>query len=247
MKRTEWAWTAHVLTYINLLLGFYAIIQAFEGNYLMACWLIVIASICDGLDGKIARYTKSSSEMGIELDSLADIVSFGVAPSVLLYTVSFHKFGFAGLILAALPLFFGAVRLARFNVSATLGEKKNYTGLPIPMQAATIATFIVFNYALWGSLTLEILLLPLTLALALLMVSQIPYDAMPRLTLHDTKKNLFKLLLIIAGIILVAFNPSLFFFPLMLIYVLKGVIVAIMGLRVPEEELEEVLEDEKYL
>lgn len=248
MKRTEWAWAAHVLTFTNLLLGFWAIIQAFEGNYLMACWLIVIASICDGLDGKIARYTKSSSEMGIELDSLSDIVSFGAAPSVLLYTVSFHKFGFAGIVLAALPLLFGAVRLARFNVSASLAEKKNYIGLPIPMQAATIATFIVFNHAVWGSLTLEILLLPLSLALALLMVSQIPYDAMPRLTFHDTRKNLLKLLLIIAGIILVAFNPSLFFFPLVLIYVLKSVLIAIMGFNVvPEEELEEVLEDEKYL
>jgi CDP-diacylglycerol--serine O-phosphatidyltransferase len=247
MKRTEWKWAAHVLTATSLFLGFWAIIEAFDGNYLMACWLIVIASICDGLDGKIARYTKSSSELGVELDSLADIVSFGVAPSVLLYTISFHKFGFSGILLAALPLFFGAVRLARFNVSASLTEKKNYVGLPIPMQATTIATFIVFNHALWGSLTLEILLLPITLALTLLMVSQISYDAMPRLTFHDTRKNLFKLLLIIAGIIVVAINPSLFFFPLMVIYVLKGIIFAVMGLQIPEEELEEVWEDEKLI
>jgi phosphatidylserine synthase len=79
------------------------------------------------------------------------------------------------------------------------------------------------------------------------MVSQIPYDAMPRLTFHDTRKNLFKLLLIIAGIIVVAINPSLFFFPLMVIYVLKGIIFAVMGLQIPEEELEEVWEDEKLI
>ncbi|TKJ40251.1 CDP-diacylglycerol--serine O-phosphatidyltransferase [candidate division LCP-89 bacterium B3_LCP] len=247
MKRNELAWAAQLLTGLSLFLGFWAIVQAIEGSIFMACWLIVIAAICDGLDGKIARFTRSSSEMGIELDSLVDIVSFGVAPSVLLYTISFQKFGFAGVLLAALPLLFGVIRLARFNVSATTGEKRGYLGLPIPMQAVTTATFIVFNYSIWGDLHLEILLIPMTMALSILMVSHLPYDAMPRFSLRDTKKNKVNLALIVTGFALLLINPSLMFFPLIMMYLLKGLIITVLRLGMPADEIEEVLEDEKFI
>ena len=247
MRKIEFRWAANLLTAGNLFFGFWAIIQVIEGHFLMACWLILIASILDGLDGKIARFTRSSSEFGIELDSLVDIVSFGVAPAVLLYFISFHKYGFAGLILASLPLFFGVVRLARFNRSATIEEKKNYFGLPIPMQAASVATFIVFNYAIWGSFHLEILLIPMIISLALLMVSVIPYDTMPRFTFRDTRKNLWKVIAIIIGIILVAFKPAVIIFPLIMLYIFKGMTMWVLGIEVREEELEEAIEDEKFV
>ncbi len=242
MKRTELGWAAHLLTASNLFLGFWAILQAIEGNYLMACWLIVIAAIIDGLDGKVARFTRSSSEFGIELDSFADVVSFGVAPAVLLYTISFQKFGFPGVGLSSLPLLFGVARLVRFNCTATTGEKGEYEGLPIPMMASTIATFIVFNYAFWGNLHLEILLIPMTVALAFLMISHVPYESMPRLTFKDTKQNLVKLLLMLACVVVLAVNPSLVFFPLAVIYILKGLFLYLFHAE-EEEEAEEPMWD----
>ena len=246
MKRSEWKWAAHLLTAGNLFFGFWAILQVIQGNYLMACWLILFASICDGLDGKLARFTRCSSEIGIELDSLVDVVSFGVAPSVLLYSISFHKFGFPGVILASIPLFFGVMRLARFNLTATTTEKKAYDGLPIPMMANTLVTFILFNFALWDGFHLEVMLLPLVILLALLMLSHVHYDTMPRFTIRDTRKNMLKLIFIFAGIILVAIKPSVLFFPLMLIYVLKGLVNSIFGLH-EEEELEEIYKDEPVI
>lgn len=247
MRKTEWGWAANLLTASSLFFGFWAIIQVVEGNYLLACWLIIFAAICDGLDGKLARFTKSSSEMGIELDSLVDSVSFGVAPSVMLYLISFQKFGFAGMILAIFPLFFGVVRLARFNCSATIGEKRAYCGLPIPMQAITIATFILFNHAIWGDLRLEILLIPLTVVLAFLMISHISYDSMPRFTFWNTRKNLAKLIVIFLGIILIALNPPLIFFPLIMLYLLKGIGNSIWKSVIEEDDLEEVVEDEELI
>jgi len=243
MRRSELSWIPNLLTGLNLFLGFWSILQMIEGNYLTACWLIVTASICDGLDGKLARWTRSASPRGLQLDSLADIVSFGAAPGVLLYFISFHKFGLAGVFLAALPLLFGAIRLARFNRHATIAEKKGYVGLPIPMQAITITTFIIFNHALWGRLHLEFLLLPLTFFLAFLMVSHAPYEAMPRITFRDSRKNLLKLITIIAGISLIALNPAAIFFPLLMIYVLKGFAIMLFGLAPSEDDLEPASEE----
>ncbi len=242
MKNTEWGWTASLLTTGNLFFGFWAIILVFEGNVLLASWLILFAAICDGLDGKLARFTKSCSEIGIEFDSLADAVSFGVAPALLLYSVSFHKLGFGGLLLSSLPLIFGVYRLARFNKSATMEEKRNYDGLPIPISATTISMFVVFNYAVWGDLRLEVLLIPLTVGLAALMISHVRYDAMPRFTFRETGKNLFRFLAIIIAAVLVAFNPPVIFFPLLLIYVLKGLAAAVFPRTREDEDMEDLEE-----
>lgn len=243
MKRNEFTWAANVFTTGNLILGFWAIVLIFEGHLLTACWLIIIASILDGLDGKIARFTRGASEIGIEFDSLADVVSFGVAPALVLYTQSFHKFGFAGFVLSALPLIFGAARLARFNSTAVVGEKKYYEGLPIPISADAIVTFVLFNYALWGDLRLEFVMLPLTVAMALLMVSRIHYDTMPKFTFKDTRKNLVKLIFMLAGVIVMAIKPPLIFFPLVVIYVLHGIGTSLFADKTEEDELEEVLGD----
>jgi len=236
-------WLPSLLTGLNLFFGFWAIVQAIEGHFLTACWFIVIASICDGLDGKLARLMNKSSEMGVELDSLADTVSFGVAPGVLLYLTSFHKLAFMGIFLASLPLLFGVIRLARFNLSATIGEKKAfYVGLPIPIQANAIATFIIFNYAFWGDLQLEPLLIPLTIALAILMVSHIPYEGMPRFSIKETLKSPLRVIFILLAISLIALKPPLAFFPLISLYILRGLVLAIFGVTPAEEELDSELE-----
>jgi CDP-diacylglycerol--serine O-phosphatidyltransferase len=237
-------WLPNLLTGLNLFFGFWAIIQAINGNYLTACWFIMIATICDGLDGKLARFMNSSSELGVEMDSLCDVVSFGMAPSVLLYVTSFHKFGFLGVVLSAVPLVFGMIRLARFNLTATAGEKKHfYQGLPIPMQANAVAAFFLFNHALWGEMQLEIALIPLTLFLAFLMVSLVPYESIPRFSWRDTLHKPFRLAVILALIVMIAIKPSMVFFPLISLYILRGLVQAIFGLT--PVEVEEGLQEEE--
>jgi CDP-diacylglycerol--serine O-phosphatidyltransferase len=235
----------NLLTGINLFLGFWAIILAFEGNVLTACWLIVVASICDGLDGKIARFIHRSSDIGLELDSLADVVSFGVAPGIVLYVAYFNQLELIGLLLSALPLIFGAIRLARFNLTANPGERKPfYEGLPIPMQANTVVTFILFNYAIWGTMQLEILLIPLIWFLCLLMISHLPYEKIPRFSIKEAVHHPLRLTVIVVIISLLAFKPALAFFPFMLFYLARGIIMGLIKLPVPveAEEIDSELE-----
>lgn len=171
-------------TLMNLFSGFLSVVQVFEGRFEYACWLIVLAAFFDVLDGMMARLTNSNSGFGVELDSLADIVSFGLAPSILVYFFGLREFGALGLLVAALPAICGAVRLARFNVTFS-GEKKDYfVGLPIPGMAAFIVALILnFNNAAWFSryspsnLTV---LIPIVFVLSFLMVSTIPFDAIPK-------------------------------------------------------------------
>src|SRR5436305_1351453 len=113
---------------MNLFCGFFAIVKATEGSYQTAAWLIVLAGTFDALDGAMARITNSSSEFGVELDSLADVVSFGTAPAFILYSAYFHNLETIGVMLAALPALCGALRLARFNVQLVGFDKDYFRG-----------------------------------------------------------------------------------------------------------------------
>jgi CDP-diacylglycerol--serine O-phosphatidyltransferase len=112
--------------------GFLSILSASEGNINYAAWLIFIAAIFDALDGMVARLTNSSSELGVELDSLSDIVSFGAAPSFLLYKTYFYSMDVWGILISAAPLIAGGFRLARFNIQLVGFSKSFFLGLPIP-------------------------------------------------------------------------------------------------------------------
>ena len=124
---------------MNMFCGFLSIITASNGNYTYAAWLIFVAALFDALDGMVARLTNSSSELGVELDSLSDIVSFGAAPSFLLYSTYFKQFDAVGIVLSSLILIVGGFRLARFNIQLVGFEKSFFLGLPIPSAALTIA------------------------------------------------------------------------------------------------------------
>lgn len=193
-------------TLMNLFAGFVAITQIAEGRFGQACWLIVLAGFFDLLDGMMARLTNSQSLFGVELDSLADIVSFGVAPSFLLYTFALSEFRMVGIMIAALPAICGAVRLARFNITFD-GEKKGYfSGLPIPMQAACVVA-LVLNILFWqaeAGLTFEryTWLIPIVILLSGLMVSTIPFDAGPRPTASYIRTHPRKFLLYLIGLVL---------------------------------------------
>jgi CDP-diacylglycerol--serine O-phosphatidyltransferase len=175
-------------TLMNLFSGFMALIQVYEGRFEQAGWLILLAAFFDVLDGMMARLTKSTSLFGVELDSLCDIVSFGVAPAFLVYVFGLKEFGMMGLIVASMPAICGAVRLARFNVHFE-GEKKTYfSGLPIPAQALTLVALILnVNDADWFnrySVNNLSTLIPIVVVLSGLMVSNIRFDALPKPSRH---------------------------------------------------------------
>lgn len=175
-------------TLMNLFSGFMALIQVYEGHFEQAGWLILLAAFFDVLDGMMARLTKSTSLFGVELDSLCDIVSFGVAPAFLVYVFGLKEFGMIGLLVASMPAICGAVRLARFNVHFE-GEKKNYfSGLPIPAQALTLVALILnVNDADWFnrySVNNLSTLIPIVVVLSGLMVSNVRFDALPKPSRH---------------------------------------------------------------
>ncbi|MDQ7052873.1 MAG: CDP-diacylglycerol--serine O-phosphatidyltransferase [candidate division KSB1 bacterium] len=219
------------LTVMNLFLGFYSIILAAGENFMMASWLIILAAIFDAFDGKVARATKSFSQFGIEFDSLADVVSFGVAPSFLIYKVNLHQMGPAGLVISFFPLVFGTIRLARFNVHISGFDKTNFQGLPIPAAAGTLASFITFNYYFWNELWMPSLILPLVVLVSLLMVSTIPFDAMPKFSFTKGRKNNVLLSLLIVSATLVVFFPNQAIFPLAITYILYSTIRALFQIN----------------
>lgn len=189
----------------NLLSGFFSIVEASRGNLAVAAWLVVLAAFFDLLDGMVARVAGSTGRFGVELDSLCDVVSFGVAPSFLLYQFGFRDFPF-GAFLAALPAMCGAVRLARFTAMAE-GEKQDYfVGLPIPAQAGLIVAFILtFDDVAWfaglegGRLSI---LLPLTVLLSALMVSPVRFMALPQPSRRAMRKYPWRFALFVGGLAL---------------------------------------------
>jgi CDP-diacylglycerol--serine O-phosphatidyltransferase len=223
-------------TLMNLLCGFGAIIQIHEGRFDLAGWLIVFAGFFDALDGMMARLTNATSLFGIELDSLSDIVSFGVAPGFLVYVYGLEKFGLLGLIVSALPALCGAVRLARFNISVdTEGDKPEYfSGLPIPIQAAAIVAIILnIHDAAWlnrFNFSTVSLLIPIVAALAGLMVSTIPFDALPKPTLRYIRRHPYKTGACALGLLLTIFFQQVGLLIAIVLYLLFGLVHA--GIRV---------------
>lgn len=215
-----------MFTLLNLLSGFYAIIMAAQANYTAAAWLIVAAGLFDLFDGMMARLVGGTSEFGVELDSLADMVSFGVAPAFLLYEFGLYQLGLAGGVVAALPAVCGAVRLARFNVTFT--EKKSYySGLPTPVAAAMVVAFIlVFAHAGWfhelGNRKLTVLL-TIVVALSVLMVSTIRFDALALPTRPFLRAHPRKALATLIAIVLLILLQEVGLFVVLLAYIAHGV------------------------
>lgn len=196
-------------TLMNMLSGFLALTQVLESAYVLACWLIVVAGFFDLLDGIMARLTDTDSPFGVELDSLSDIVSFGIAPSFIVYGYALNAFGPLGMIVAALPALCGGVRLARYNVTAQSTDKEEFEGLPIPGQAvAIVALILAAENSTWGAfLALDSLqvLLPIVIVLSGLMVSSVRFDAIPTPTVqymraHPKKTAAY----VLAGVLIVA-------------------------------------------
>ncbi|GMU94726.1 CDP-diacylglycerol--serine O-phosphatidyltransferase [Ignavibacterium album] len=179
----------NLFTALNMFSGFLSIIYSSNSNFVYAGWLIIVAAIFDTLDGLMARLTKSSSELGVELDSLSDVVSFGAAPSFLLYKTYFFNFDTAGIILSSLPLIAGGFRLARFNVQLVGFDKKYFTGLPIPSAAIFFSTFILSFYQNGFNKIFEFTLIPSVIFISYLMVSKVRYETIPKFSYENFKSK----------------------------------------------------------
>jgi CDP-diacylglycerol--serine O-phosphatidyltransferase len=216
-------------TLMNLFCGFLAIISIAEGRLFFGAWLIVFAGLFDALDGFMARLSNATSQFGIELDSISDVVSFGVAPGFLLYSFGLAELPFVGIILSALPPLCGAVRLARYNVDVQESQEDFFKGLPIPGQAIMIASFYLTFYnqlELFESFEYGInaILIPLIVLLSFLMVSTIPFDKMPSFDKQSVRKHKLKFSLFIAYGILILLFQEVGLMIVFSIFILKGIL-----------------------
>lgn len=195
-------------TLMNLLAGFFSLIQTAAGNLEAAAWLVVLAGFFDLLDGLMARLVGVSGEFGVELDSLSDVVSFGVAPSFLLYQFGLNQLGpMWGGLLASLPALFGAVRLARFNSLAVAGEKQNeFVGLPIPAQAGAVVVFILASVDMgWFDVLARpqiSVLITIVVGLSALMVAPIRFPALPQPNRTNLRAYRVRFLLFLLALVL---------------------------------------------
>lgn len=184
----------NLFTASGIFVGMISVVKASKGEFETAAWLILLALIFDGLDGRIARLTNTTSKFGVEFDSLADIISFGVAPAMLLYFYIGGDYGRFGILVSALYVIFGAIRLARFNVTTAHIDPSVFIGLPIPAAAIFVASW-VFLFHEYDQKEVGMLLLIMVLAVALLMVSNFRYPSFKKI---DMKKPLvFKTLIIL--------------------------------------------------
>ena len=207
-----------------------AMSEAAQGKFMQAAWLIIAAAVLDTLDGKLARLTDSSSEFGVQYDSMADVISFGLAPSLLAYQVFFHQWGTIGLIASFLPLVFGSIRLARFNVRLDGFDKSYFEGIPIPAAATVIATFVIFNFHFWEYLRWSKVFLSLIIIVSLLMISTIRYEKTPNFTFKGDATNRVMIMFALVSTTLILFFPQEAFFPLSIIYIASGLVRAIWKL-----------------
>ena len=213
----------NIFTSLNIFCGFLSIISVSNGKFVNAAWLITIAAILDTFDGQVARLTKTDSNFGIEFDSLADIISFGIAPAILIYKVYFESFGILGIIISFLPLMCGGIRLARFNVLFGGKEKVNFIGLPIPFAALSFVSFVIFNYYFWNELFLTRILIPQLVLVSALMVSKVEYWVLPKVTFRHSRKNTTEIIIILIALVALALFPQESYYPLIMFYILWGV------------------------
>jgi CDP-diacylglycerol--serine O-phosphatidyltransferase len=244
----------NLLTTGNLFFGFFSIIKAMQGDFLWASAAILLASIFDVLDGRVARLTRGSSEFGVQYDSLCDLVSFGLAPAFLMYQYALHGLGRFGWSLCFIFLACGALRLARFNVQSSIGKANDdFTGLPIPIPAGVIACYVSltsdlhgdeFEAYLWTQSLYEFIstgvfhkwfLLIMAPLLAFLMVSNVRYRSHKTVKLVSIKPfRLLAILVIIVGI--AAYKPALAGFIFFFGFSLSGLLEWIMGWKKATDE-----------
>jgi len=221
-----------LLTLTSIFFAFYSVICSIKGQFFLAAALILVAAFFDGIDGRVARLTKTTSRFGLELDSLADVISFGVAPAILMYIWILDSYARLGWVSAFVFVACGALRLARFNVQSGSIDPKRFNGLPIPAAACTVATTVLFFYKLeLDPANFRIALLILTYLLSFFMVSAVKFHGFKDLTLVKEKPftSTVGFVLLLA---LIATQPFVVPFFLCAAYVISGpILTAVLHFR----------------
>lgn len=212
----------NLLTTASLFAAFYSIVASLKTQYEVAAIAIFIGMIADGLDGRIARMTNTQSAFGAEYDSLSDMVTFGVAPALLLYSWSLQQLGKFGWLVAFIYTAAVALRLARFNTQLETADKRYFQGLACPPAAAVVASFSwLCNQNQWGHLFISILAAAIAIVAAVLMVSNIRYYSFKELDFKG-KVPFLHVLLIVMFFVAVASDPSVVLFIGSLLYAFSG-------------------------
>jgi len=216
----------NLFTAASIFTAVVAITAAIDGDFEKSAWLIFLSLVFDGLDGRIARLTHTTSKFGVEFDSLADIVAFGVAPAILLYFYIGHDYGRFGTLVMGLFIIFGAIRLARFNVMSPNVDPTVFIGVPIPTAAIFVSIWVLMFIRYESLNEYSWLLLVGTLLVSLLMVSNIRYPSFKKINLK--KPMLTKIL-----IALIIFASLMYLYPvegftvIITLYMLWGVVRAV--------------------
>lgn len=218
----------NLLTTASLFAAFYSLVASMKGQYEAAVVAMFIGMIADGLDGRIARLTNTQSEFGAQYDSLSDMVTFGVAPSLLLYNLMLNQLGKVGWLVAFVYTAAVALRLARFNTQLETADKRYFQGLPCPPAAAVIASFAWICYQNeWQHVFIAILTAILALAASALMVSNLRYYSFKEVDVKGKVPFLYVLVMIILFVAIAA-NPAIVLFVGFSIYALSGPILTLI-------------------
>jgi CDP-diacylglycerol--serine O-phosphatidyltransferase len=212
-----------IVTLMGMFAGFYAILSALEGKYVHSAWAIIVAGLFDGMDGWVARKTHTTTKFGIELDSLSDVIAFGVAPATLMFKWALQPFGRLGWAAVFLFMACGAMRLARFNIQMGSSEKKSFTGMPIPAAAGILSATLLFYTEMGWAHQKSVIILMMTIFLALLMVSTLRYHGQKEIDMKKRKPfRILVIVVIMAALIII--RPEMAIFSFAMIYLWSGII-----------------------
>jgi CDP-diacylglycerol--serine O-phosphatidyltransferase len=215
----------NLITSAGLFGGFYAIIATIQGRYESAAIAVIISAIFDSMDGRIARLTHTTSHFGTEYDSLSDLVAFGLAPGILAFQWALAPFGRLGWLAAFVYVACGALRLARFNVQKSIQDPNYFRGLPIPAAACFIASLVLFVSNLAETFEgKSVIIITIVFSLAFLMVSTLPYYSFKRFDIRKPKP-LSALVSVILLFVIIAQDPKIMLFLIILCYTLSGPVV----------------------
>jgi CDP-diacylglycerol--serine O-phosphatidyltransferase len=234
-----------IFTSLSLFCGFYSITESLIGDFTHASWALIIAALFDAADGRIARLTRSVSKFGEHYDSLVDMISFGAAPAILVYTWVLQPFGRWGWLAAFLYIICVALRLARFNLQTSSSENKYFQGLPSPPAAVMLAATVILFSSFYFDEALMVVIPVITAVLALIMVSNLRYYSFKDVDFR--KRRPFNVLVaLILLLILFLAEPEILLFAGAALYVLSGPVTFLLKLRKKKLQKEILEESEQY-
>jgi CDP-diacylglycerol--serine O-phosphatidyltransferase len=226
----------NLFTSMNLFCGYYSIIASVQSRFVDAAIAILIGAVFDLLDGKIARATNTTSKFGIEYDSLADLITFGLAPALLMYLWVLESMGRPGWSAALLFTLCGALRLARFNTYSS--SSPDFEGLPIPAAAAmNVSVVLFFSRLNINPETFKVILLIMMFAISFCMVSSFKYKSLKKVSLFKSMK-FNKLVGIVLVLVAIATEPSILLFVVFSIYVISGPVLSMISHRSSKHDKE---------